>query len=340
VIVTVTGAKKNVGDHLIGYRARALVREHADPDVVNVNRHEITDRDYETMAQARAVLLAGGGAYQPEIYPKFFNLDLDRIDTPVLSYGLGFGGALGQTPEQLEFSPEAKSFVERIHQDATRFSSARDHFTVDLLAAQGIKNVALTGCPAWYDLAKIDQDYRFDSDPKTIAISAPTLPQPALAELITRVKKRFPLSNRYLVFNAGTRSARGKNPAAHTRWNYYLMAHARLSGFRSVNLEGDLDGFQDLMGQVDLHIGYHTESHLCALSQRRSSILIAEDSYGFGQLLALGTNPEDIVTTERTPTQQADSLDKFFDTAGSSATAAVAAMRERYPEMVRFLKQL
>jgi hypothetical protein len=292
------------------------------------------------MAQARAVLLAGGPAYQAQIYPGVYDLDLDRIDTPVLAYGLGWKGKLGQAPEQFEFSPEAKDFVERIHQDATRFSSARDQLTVDMLAAQGIKNVAMTGCPAWYDLDKIDQDYVFDANPKNIAISAPAVPQAGLADLIARVKKRFPQSNRYLVFNAGFRSTRSKNTASNTRWNYYLMAHARLHGFRSVSLESDLDGFQDLMGQVDLHLGYRVHSHLYALSQRRSSILIAEDSRGVGQLMALGEAPEDIVTTEHTPAQQADSIDRFFDTAGNSATTAVGVMRERYPEMVRFLKQL
>jgi len=340
VIVTLTGAFKNVGDHLIGYRARALVREHADPDVVNINRKEIDDRAYETIAQARVVLLAGGPAYQSQIYPGVYDLDLDRVQAPVLAYGLGCKGKLGQAPEQFEFSPEAKAFVERIHQDATRFSSARDQLTVDMLAAQGIKNVAMTGCPAWYDLDKIDQEYVFDADPETIAISAPAVPQPGLAELITRVKKRFPHSQRYLVFNAGFRSTRTKNTASNTRWNYYLMAHARLNGFRSVSLEGDLDSFQDLMSQVDLHLGYRVHSHLYALSQRRSSILIAEDSRGVGQLLALGAKSEDIVTTEHTPAQQADSIDQFFDSAGNSAATAVSVMRERYPEMVRFLKQL
>ena len=340
MIVTLTGAFKNVGDHLIGYRARALVREHADPDVVNINRKEIDELAYESMAQARAVLLAGGPAYQSQIYPSVYDLDLDRIETPVLAYGLGWKGKLGQAPEHFEFSPEAKGFVERIHQDATRFSSARDQLTVNMLAHQGIKNVAMTGCPAWYDLDKIDRDFVFDADPKNIAISAPAVPQAGLAELINRVKKRFPHSSRYLLFNAGYRSTRSKNAPSNTRWNYYLMAHARLHGFRSVSLESDLDGFQDLMGQVDLHIGYRVHSHLYALSQRRSSILIAEDSRGVGQLMALGAKPEDIVTTEHTALQQADSIDRFFDTAGDSAATAVNTMRERYPEMVRFLKQL
>jgi hypothetical protein len=340
VIVTLTGAFKNAGDHLIGYRARALVREHADPDVVNLNRKEITERSYEQFNSARAVLLAGGPAYQREMYPGVYDLDLDRIQTPVLAFGLGWKGKLGQHPNDFEFTPEAHAFVERIHADATRFSSARDQLTVDMLAAQGIKNVAMTGCPVWYDIGKIEADYVFNPDPARIVVSAPAVPQAGLSEILNRVAKLYPNAEKFLAFNAGYRSTRSKKTASYTRWNYYLMAHGRLRGFKPVSLEGDLERFTELMGSVDLHLGYRVHSHLFALSQRIGSVLIAEDSRGVGQLQALGAQASEIVTTEHEPSAQADALNQFVDSRGASANAAVERMRETYPEMVRFLKQL
>jgi hypothetical protein len=340
VIVTLTGAFKNAGDHLIGFRARALVREHADPDVLNINRKEITERSYEQFAEARAVLLAGGPAYQREMYPGVYDLDLDRVEAPVLAYGLGWKGKLGQQPEDFEFTPDALKFIERIHADPTRFSSARDQLTVDMLAAQGIKNVAMTGCPAWYDLAKIDADYVFNSDPARIIVSAPAVPQAGLAEILNQISKLYPKAEKFLAFNAGYRSTRSKKTATYTRWNYYLMTFGRLRGFRPVSLESDLDGFTDLMASADLHVGYRVHSHLFSLSQRIGSVLIAEDSRGVGQLQALGATAEDVVTTEHSPSAQADAVSKFVETRGASASAAVARMRETYPEMIRFLKQL
>lgn len=340
MIVTLTGAFKNAGDHLIGFRARALVREHADPDVLNINRREVTDRSYEQFGDARAVLLAGGPAYQREIYPAVFDLDLDRIEAPVLAYGLGWKGKLGQRPEDFEFTPDARRFVERIHADATRFSSARDQLTTQMLANQGIKNVAMTGCPAWYDLAKLDTEYVFNPDPARIVVSAPAVPQAGLAEILNRISKIYPKAEKFLAFNAGYRSTRSKKTASYTRWNYYLMAFGRLRGFRPVSLESDLDGFTELMGSVDLHVGYRVHSHLFSLSQRISSVLIAEDSRGVGQLQALGAAPEAVVTTEHSPSAQADAVSEFIESRGSSASVAVARMRETYPEMIRFLKQL
>jgi polysaccharide pyruvyl transferase WcaK-like protein len=340
VIVTLTGAFKNAGDHLIGLRARALVREHADPDVLNINRKEITDRSYEQFAEARAVLLAGGPAYQREMYPGVYNLDLDRVESPVLAYGLGWKGKLGQQPEDFEFTPEALAFVQRIHADATRFSSARDQLTVEMLAAQGIKNVAMTGCPAWYDLAKIDTEYVFNPDPARIVVSAPAVPQAGLAEILKRIHKLYPRAEKLLAFNAGFRSTRSKKTATYTRWNYYLMAYARARGFKSVSFESSLDSFTDIMASADLHVGYRVHSHLFSLSQRIGSVLIAEDSRGVGQQQALGAAAEAVVTTEHSPSAQADAVAEFVESRGASASAAVAKMRETYPEMVRFLKQL
>jgi hypothetical protein len=340
VIVTLTGAFKNAGDHLIGFRARALVREHADPDVLNLNRKEITERSYEQFAEARAVLLAGGPAYQREMYPSVYDLDLDRIEVPVLAYGLGWKGKLGQQPDDFQFTPDALKFIERIHADPTRFSSARDQLTVDMLAAQGIKNVAMTGCPAWYDLAKIETDYVFNPDPARIIVSAPAVPQAGLAEVLKRIHKLYPKAEKLLAFNAGFRSTRSKKTSAYTRWNYYLMAYARARGFKSVSFEGDLESFTDVMASADLHVGYRVHSHLFSLSQRIGSVLIAEDSRGVGQLMALGAAAEDVVSTEHSPSAQADAVSRFVETRGASASAAVARMQATYPEMIRFLKQL
>jgi hypothetical protein len=42
------------------------------------------------------------------------------------------------------------------------------------------------------------------------------------------------------------------------------------------------------MQTIDFHIGYRVHSHIFSLSQRKASILIAEDSRGVGQVAAMG----------------------------------------------------
>jgi hypothetical protein len=129
MLVTLTGAYRNAGDHLIGDRARALLRKHVDGDIVNIARRDINESHYEIFNKARAVILCGGPAYQPQIYPKVFPIDLDRITANVVPMGLGFKAKLGQTPAEFKFSEPAEAFVREVHK-RTKLSSVRDGLTL------------------------------------------------------------------------------------------------------------------------------------------------------------------------------------------------------------------
>lgn len=337
MIVTLTGAFKNAGDYLIGYRARALLRNHVDADVVDINRKQLDAAAYATMNQARAVLLTGGPAYQASIYPGVYNLDLDRINVPVLAYGLGWKGKLGQNPADFSFQPDAAEFVRRIHADPTRFSSARDHLTLEVLANLGVQNVAMTGCPAWYDESKLAQDFTYRPDVKRVVFSMPAVVQSSVPALLRKLAKAFPKAERFLAFNAGFKSTRSKDAGAITRWNYLMAAQGWMQGFRPVSLESDFVGFEKLMTTADFHMGFRVHSHIFALSQRVGSILIAEDSRGVGQQQAMGSP----VLSARQPTAELlAAVDEYRDTAGASAAAAVQTMRQTHSEMLRFLRQL
>lgn len=337
MIVTLTGAFKNAGDYLIGYRARALLRNHVDPEVVDINRKLLDDSAYETMNRARAVLLTGGPAYQASIYPSVYNLDLDRIKVPVLAYGLGWKGKLGQAPADFSFQPEAADFVRRIHADPTRFSSARDHLTLEVLENHGVQNVAMTGCPAWYDESKLAQDFVYRPNVKRVVFSMPAVIQPSVPALLRKLAKTFPRAQKVLAFNAGYRSTRSKDAAAITRWNYLMVAQGWLHGFRPASLEADFVGFEKLMTNADFHMGFRVHSHIFSLSQRVGTILIAEDSRGVGQQQAMGSP---VLTAQQSTAELIAAVDEFRDSAGASASAAVQTMRQTHGEMLRFLRQL
>ena len=337
MIVTLTGAFKNAGDYLIGYRARALLRNHVDADVVDINRKQLDDAAYQTMNQARAVLLTGGPAYQASIFPGVYNLDLDRIKVPVLAYGLGWKGKLGQTPDEFEFEPAAADFVRRIHSDPTRFSSARDHLTLQVLANHGVQNVAMTGCPAWYDESKLASDYRYPEDVKRVVFSMPAVAQSSVPALLRKLARSFPKADKVLAFNAGYKSTRSKNASAITRWNYRMMGVGLLNGFKPISIESDFVGFEKLMTGADFHMGFRVHSHIFALSQRVGSLLIAEDSRGVGQLQAMGSP---VLSATQPVAELVAAVDEFRDTAGASTAAAVQTMRQTHGEMLRFLRQL
>ena len=336
-IVTLTGAFKNAGDYLIGHRARNMLNAHVPAEVVDVNRREITDSHYELFNSSRALLLTGGPAYQDKIYPGVYEIDLSRITVPVLAYGLGWKGKLGQEPQDFRFTPEATEFVQQIHSDKTRFSSARDHLTLAMLAANGVDNVAMTGCPAWYDETKLAMDYSFNKDPQVVVFSMPAVPQAQVPAILAKLAKTYPRAKRFLSFQAGYASTHSKKGAEYSKWNRLMMFRGRLHGFKPIEFAGNFPKFEQFMSTVDFHIGYRVHSHIFCVSQRKGSILIAEDSRGVGQVAAMGgvalSAHDDVAAV-------IDGIDQFIAAEGSQVQTAVETMRLTHSEMLRFLGQL
>ena len=336
-VITLTGAFKNAGDYLIGHRARALLAAHVDAEVIDVNRKEITDAHYDLFNSARAVLLTGGPAYQEKVYPNVYGLDLSRIHVPVIPYGLGWKGKLGQEPEDFRFTPEATNFVQSIHADKTRFSSARDFLTLRMLKANGVENVAMTGCPAWYDETMLATDYSFNANPKRIVLSMPAVPQAQIPAIMAKLAKDFPKAQKFLSFQAGYQSTHSKKSAQYTRWNRLMVVRGLLHGFKPIEFAGNFPKFEQFMHTVDFHIGYRVHSHIFCLSQRKTSMLIAEDSRGIGQVAAMGGTA---ISAHEYPKVVTDAIDQLFATDGSQIHTAIETMRGTHAEMVRFLKQI
>ena len=337
MIVTLTGAYKNAGDHLIGWRARELLRSHVDAEVVNVDRKAITPEHYELFNRARAVLLTGGPAYQRNLYPGIYPLDLDRISVPVIPYGLGWRDRLGAQPEDFEFEPAALGFLQSIHADKTRFSSARCPITLRLLQANGVENAAMTGCPAWYDEAKLDLDYQWPNEIKRIVFTAPANKISDTAPLLRWLRRRFPKASISLVFQAGLKSSHSKRGAEFTRWNFALAAQSGLVGIRTIDTSGSDKKLRDLLSSADLHIGYRVHSHLFCVSQRIASILIAEDTRGEGQNEALNLPA---ITAKHSLESKQESIATLIEGAGDFMHTAVEQTRQSHGEMLRFLRQL
>ncbi|MEY3561370.1 MAG: hypothetical protein RL068_522 [Actinomycetota bacterium] len=334
MIVTLTGAFKNSGDYLIGHRARNLLAKHLDHEVIDFNRKAITDDSYRIFNSAKAVLLTGGPAYQAGIYPGVYNLDLSRIEVPVIAYGLGWKGKLGQDPKDFEFKPEAKEFLTAIHQ-GNYFSSARDYLTTEVLHNLGIGNVSMTGCPAWYDEAKLDSDFEWQ-EVETLVFSMPAVQQDSVLPILRYLAKRFPKAKKYLAYNAGYKSTRAKDADQITRWNYKIMALAALKGFESVSYESDFAKFQLVQSKADLHVGFRVHSHIFSLSQRITSVLIAEDSRGTGQQQAMGS-PQ--LSASLGTEELIASIESEIDSRGESSQRAINTMRATHPKMVEFISQ-
>ncbi len=333
-LITITGAFKNAGDHLIGNRARQLLTANTDHEVIDLNRRLITDDSYALMNKAAAVLLTGGPAYQQAIFPNVYDLDLSRIEVPVVAYGLGWKGKLGQAPEDFRFTPEAEHFVKGIHSNGL-ISSARDNLTVQMLGASGVNNVLMTGCPAWYNELKITTD--FESKPiESLVFSMPAVIQDSTLPVLKFLSRKFPKAKKYLAFNAGEVSTRSKNAAEITKWNKKISFRAKLLGFEAVSYESNFQKFVQIQSGVDLHVGFRVHSHIFSLSERIASVLIAEDSRGVGQLQAMGST---VLIGEDSAEKIIGTIEELISNEGQAIQSGIEKMRATHPKMLEFISQ-
>jgi hypothetical protein len=332
MIVTIRGAYKNAGDHLIGRRAHALLARHVDDDIQTIDRKSITDESYELMNRARAVLLTGGPAIQRKIHPDIYPIDLDRVKVPVIAYGLGWKDRAEGDPSEFEFTPESLEFVRRIHANPALESSVRCYQTKDALAHNGVDNVLMTGCPVWYDEARLDEDYKFPSEIRRLVISMPARPRGDTIAFARHLAKRYPRAERFLAFQAGIRHPNRRVTARR----YAAIAAARAWGFKPVSFESDADAMMSFLSSSDLHVGYRVHAHLYSLSERITSVLFAEDSRAVGQAAATGGRT--VLATAPLHDKLAE-IDRVLDSKGEPVAQSVEVMRETHPTMLRFLGQ-
>lgn len=337
MIITLTGAYRNAGDHLIGVRARALLKEHIGGEVVNVDRRRITNEHYELFNRARAILLCGGPAYQVAIYPQIYPLDLSRINAPIVPYGLGWKAKVDQSPAQFRFNPEAEQFIRAIHRNI-KMSSARDPLTMEVVKQLGVDNVAMTGCPAWYDLRTMEASYRFHEEVRVIVFSTPIVIDHRAGRVLRWLTRRFPNARKIATFHDGLVFP-GTAKGWRRSWNYTRFAAlARLQGWSVASFPADSDKMGELYRSADLNVGYRVHAHIFCLSQRISSILINEDIRGVGQAMALG-GPNITITGNDISSLQA-AVEDHFSTRGRKVAESIEVMRQTYPEMRRFLATL
>jgi hypothetical protein len=336
MLVTLTGAYRNAGDHLIGTRGRALLSTYVDSDIVNIDRKNITDEHYEVFNEAKAVILLGGPAYQGEIFPKIYPIDLDRIKTRVIPMGLGWKGSLGQAPESFEFSEASKDGVLSLHKKI-KTSSVRDVLTLQMIRHQGITNVEMTGCPAWYKLDALDKDYTFQGEVKNIALSLPAKPYRELVDLITEIGKMFPKAKKTMVFHHGWKPSNSNTGKAMFKWHLKLAAFGALKDWGAVSVADGLDKFERVYSDADLHLGYRVHSHIFSLSNRSASILVNEDTRGVGQVQTLGG---EILMAGGGAKPILKAIEQHLATQGENSANGVAVMKKTFPTMLKFLETI
>lgn len=339
MIVILTGAIKNVGDYLIGSRARKLLREFVDEDIVELNRFKLLDEHLETINKARAVFLCGGPAYAKNLYPGIYPLvsNLDDIKVPVIPFGLGWSGKPFGKPEQFSFTNSSVKFLDSVHKhvDAT---SCRDEITESILNRLGYDNVIMTGCPVWYDLDSIGKE--LSTDPiKKIVFTTPAKPSLIRQnhKLMKELRNQFPDAELICSFH------RGIGPDKYTSYKkgafYTGMAlNAKMLGYKVVDVAYGVDQI-DFYKACDLHVGYRVHAHLDFLSRRKPTVLINEDGRGQGMAKTLGL-PVLNYNDKAMFHQYRHVLENIKQGKVDDLKAAISVIEEKFEVMKTFLKSI
>lgn len=331
------GAKRNAGDYLIFERAKALLRNFKPAsEFIEYPRWQILDPILDTVNRAKGVILCGGPGYRADFYPGIFPLasDLSAIDSPIIPFSLGASEPV-TTDELVDFTSESQTAIQRIH-ERIAYSSVRDVITERIVQNTGVKNVLMTGDPAWYYLPKVMEDFTPPKDIKRIVISNPARSSlfPQAVQLLRFIKQRFPKAERYLVFHRGLLP--GKHaPLRSVPFDLSLAAMGYVNGYKVVDASYSTDNiafYQD----CDLHIGYRVHGHLYFLSHRKPSILLQEDIRGKGQSRTMGT--PDIPADNKDALQELEeTLEHYLDTKFEPIANAISVMKKQFVVMKEFL---
>ncbi len=285
-----SGAYVNAGDFLIVKRTKEILK-HIYPDChfQEIARNKSLTPYLEKINQSDALIIAGGPAYLPNVYPNTLPLvdDLSQIKTKIIPVGLGWYGE--EINEQYiytkyKFTTKTKDLLKRLESDAHSLS-CRDYFSCRVLHANDFEHITFTGCPAWYDvqyLAKADAKALKKTTIKKICVSDPAIAQNTkqLKLLIQYLRDKFHQAQIAVVFHRQEQDAgyRKMEQELASQYGDQVKCH---------NISYSAEGFS-IYDECDLHVGFRVHAHIYNLSHRNLSLLIEEDGRGAGVNEALG----------------------------------------------------
>ena len=305
--VTLTGARNNAGDFLIRHSAHTLLaRVRPDRPVHDLNSWEAIDgAKLETINAAKALILCGGPAIRrrmvapQELIPYDLSpTTLSKIRVPIVTMGLGWNHKDGRWSAVAAAipTPDTRHLLSRIRADGLN-NSVRDIEAAGFLGGEGVDRVTVTGCPALFVNEALDGQRVATENAGRVVVSAGVLGrqegtefEQQFRDVVELACQSFGSENVLVAFHhattaAGYAAAYGPGAAVADRAVLRWVADR---GVAWCDLSGSSQGMIDLYANCLLHIGFRVHSHLLCTSLRRPSILLAEDSRGFGAGRLLG----------------------------------------------------
>lgn len=287
-IALMSGAYVNAGDFLIEQRCKKLLESNITNAEVDILKRNVSyDDKIEELNSYDLIVFGGGPGYQKNMYPERmpFVSNLQEIKTPITIMGWGWKGRTNMENDLYgtNLSNQMLDFLNYIeNQDS--LLGCRDWYTLRFLKNQGLKNLTMTGCPAWYDLENIatlkKPEHVLEKENLNICISDAAFDsnKVLMKSLISFIREKYPTARIQMIFHRGI--TKGDNGVIQDEFvKKYAMEYKEITG--------GADGFK-VYDDCDLHIGFRVHAHIYNLSRGNVSILLNEDARGNGVNDALG----------------------------------------------------
>jgi hypothetical protein len=273
-------AFNNFGDYLIFDRAKNIIKDNIkNAELIEADGSIPLDKQFDSnsLSKFSAIIIVGGPVIRNDLYPELYPLSEVVFEKKIPVFILGCGSKRFQNLERiLPFSKNTDFLLRYVNNFGP--IGCRDEYTKNYLDKLGYKTV-LNGCPAWYNInhfgERIEKNYKI----KKILFSVPG--NQHFFEQFLCIINEFTKKNKnydyYVSFN-------------HGFTNKYKRLEKKLSNKNVTLLDMSKDIKKSILyNDMDLHIGFRVHAHIYFLSNRKPSIILAEDSRGIGVMNTLKT---------------------------------------------------
>lgn len=291
--VVLTGAKKNAGDYLITEKCKELIKAFKPEfELIQIERWKKLDDKLDIINSSKAIILMGGPAFTPNMYPNVYRLvdDLSKIKVPIIPMAVGWNSYPGDFESMMNFTFSDKSMeLLRKISSSSKYISVRDFYTSQILRRHGIKNSLMTGCASWYDLKLIGKKMNLFSKPKIVAFTpAQDVRYSNITiETMKRVRDIFSDSKIICAFHRGIGKEDEHTSKIDAKNTRKIASIAESLNMKIADLSFSYENYK-IYNNVDFHIGFRVHAHLYFLSRRYPSLLIHEDGRGKAMSETLG----------------------------------------------------
>lgn len=145
------GARENTGNFLHGFAARHILGEYQDfyvgsltDETIEKLRAELTHVAFV----AATTIMVNGGQKLADVHLKLAQA-IEKLDMPVVVFGLGAQASIGQTVADAVVTPETQRLLSVLSHHTSKIA-VRGPFTADICKHLGINNVEVIGCQSCF----------------------------------------------------------------------------------------------------------------------------------------------------------------------------------------------